>query len=478
MNLTFFQGHMTAVTGLAGRFPGSWDYEQWFGMLAAGPDAIVQVPANRWDHSEVYDPSPDSWKRGKAYCQHGAFMDGADLFDNKFFGLSMVETKGMDPNQRHLLEVAYASLNMSGQSKKSLMNSSGSVYAGNQAFEITFVAVPEECRGCGPTGGAGCIAANRISYIFGLKGPSMGVDTDTASSMSAIYLTAESVQRKGRGKSADFGVALGCALMVSPMWWHQHCALGWMTDRGRCYSFDASASGYVRAEACLAATLRPYGEVLEQEFLPNEKDKVLGVIAGCSVNSNGYGAGMAAPNAAAELELVAETSRSAGISALDIDAVETHGYGSLLGDAVEVSNLSRVHRNGISPGDDGYDSGPLVVTSVKTMTGHTMESSGIASLLKVILSAQYGVIRSNIHLRQANPHLDLDESAAILPTEAVDLWRLKNFSGVLSKGFNGTNGYCITWGEVNFGKVQKQAPGFATEWANSLNHPPPDAIEE
>mmetsp|Transcript_130196 Transcript_130196/g.417852 ORF Transcript_130196/g.417852 Transcript_130196/m.417852 type:complete len:1033 (-) Transcript_130196:55-3153(-) len=457
MNLNFFTGHMTAITGLSGRFPGSWDVENWFKSQAGGPDTVIAVPIMRWDHSQVYDESPDCWKRGKTFSNHGGFMDGADLFDNKFFGISIAEAKGMDPNQRHLLEVSYDALFRSGQTKRSLMNSPGSVYAGNQAFEIAFVEVPQECRGCGPTGGAGCIAANRISYLLGMKGPSMGVDTDTASSISALYLTTESIQRKGRGKAADYGVALGCATMLTPLWWHQHVAMGWMTFKGRCLTFDASASGYVRAEACAGVALRLLATAVDDQVVVDEKSKIHGMIAGCSINSNGCGAGLAAPNGEAEQELVAESIRNAGICALDVDQVETHGYGSYLGDVVEVSSLMRAHRR---PDAEGSPLAPLSVTSAKTLSGHTMETCGIASLLRVVLSAQYGVATANLHLRVVNPHMDIVDAPISILTESLDLWRLRNFSGVLSKGFNGTNGYCVAWGTMDSDKV-KQSPGLS-----------------
>lgn len=445
MNLHYFKGHMTAVCGLASKFPSSWDTDSWFRSQAAAPDVIVQVPHMRWDHDDAYDPSLEGWRWGKTFCKHGGFVDGVDLFDNKMFGLSISEAKGMDPNQRHLLEVSYEALYHMGMEKRSLMNANGSIYAGNQAFEIAFVEIPQECRGCGPTGGAGCIAANRISYLFGLKGPSMAVDTDTASSMSALYLTVESTQQKGRSKSADWGVALGCATMLTPLWWHQHCAVGLMTNKGRCLTFDAAANGYVRAEATVGACVRPYADLVDGEVVIDDKIQVLGMIAGCAVNCNSCGAGMTVPNGEAEQQVIADTVRNSGISALDVDFVETHGYGGSLADVVEVSSLMRVHRR--------ENGNPLVITSSKNSFGHMMESCGITSLLKVLLAARYGRVSPGVHLHQVNPHMDDADLPMDLPTEGVDLWRGTNYSGVLSKGFNGTNGYCLTWGKLDSEKV-------------------------
>lgn len=162
---------------------------------------------------------------------------------------------------------------------------------------------------------------------------------------------------------------------------------------------------------------------------------------------------MAAPNGLAEQELVSESCRNAGVSVADVDFVESHGYGSLLGDVVEVTSLARMHR---PPDADGQS--PLPVTSVKTQGGHTMECCGITSLLKVVYSAQFGRTTPNLHLRQLNPYLELEQWPVQLPSEGLDLWRAKNLSGVLSKGFNGTNGYCIAWGALDTTKVQVQAP--------------------
>jgi len=301
------------------------------------------------------------------------------------------------------------------------------------------VEVPEECRGCGPTGGAGCIAANRVSYLLGMKGPSMGVDTDTASSMSALYLTAESVQRKGRGTAADYGVGLGCATMLTPMWWHQHCAMGWMTYKGRCFTFDVGASGYVRAEGCVGAAVKPWADHVDGELVVDDKKDAVGLIAGIRINSNGHGARLSAPNGEAEQELISDTVRNAGISPLDVDMCESHGYGSYLGDVVEVNSLQRVHRS-----EEGEF--PLGITAVKTQCGNTMETSGLVSLVKVVFGARYGYISAGLHLREVNPLMDLEGAPLTLPSESVDFWRRQNFSGVLNKGFSGTNGYCIAWG--------------------------------
>lgn len=446
MNLSYFRGNMVAVRGVSCKFPGSWDMDVHFRSFTGGADFITHIPYTRWDHDSYYHESPECWRWGKTYSKHGGFMDGVDLFDQKTFSLSLAETRGMDPHQRQILEVGYECLVRMGKKKSTLMNSTGSVYVGHAFGDFGFVEKTGDAALSGPTGGAGCVAANRLSFVLGMKGPSMAVDTDQSSGLTAVFMTAESVQRKGRGVIADFGVGMGAQLMLTPIWWTQHCAMGWLSTRGRCMTYDAAASGSVRGEGCGATGMSPLSEVIDGRYVKDETLPLVGVLAGASLNTNGKGASLAAPNGMAEQEVIADTIRNAGIASQDVDAVEPHGAGNPLSDVIEVGSVVRAHRY--------QDFTPLGVTSVKTVTGNMMECGGVASLLKNLMGAQWGFMACNLHLRELNPHLDLVNQPVNLLSEHLSYARKNVLGGALSRGFGGTNVYCINWGTLDEQRVR------------------------
>jgi len=453
-NQSYFKGNMVGIRGLSCRFPVNWEADHYFRSLTGGPDYVIEVPIIRWDHSQWYDDSAEAWKFAKTNVRHGAFMEGVDLFDNKIFTLSVSESRGMDPHQRVIMEVGYDALYRMGMSKKTLMNSSGSVYVGHSFGDWGFVEKCADCSGCGPTGGAGCVAANRLSFVMGMKGPSMALDTDQSSSLTAIFMTAESVQPKGRSLTSDLGVGIGAQLMLSPTWWAQHGALGWLSRRGRCMAFDACASGFVRGEGCAAASLKPLCELVDGKYVQEEKYPVVGVLAGVSLNTNGKCANMSTPNGVAEQEVIHDAVRHAGVEPGDIDAVEAHGAGLFLADAIEVGSHLRAAR---------IDSdAPLCVTSVKTIVGNLMECGGIAALQKIVLGSRWGFMACGLHLREVNPHMDVVDNPVALLTEHLSYPRQASFNGALSQGFGGTNVYCLTWGKLDEQRLPA-APGFPAE---------------
>lgn len=444
MNLWYFSGSMVAVRGTGVKVASTWNPNDWFQSQTNCPDMLTNVPLSRWDHHPYYDSNPECWRFAKTFANHGAFMDGVDLFDAKQFSISVAESRGMDPNQRQVLEVGYEALWNMGMKKNTLMNGVGSVYVGHTFGDFGFA---EKSDGGvkGPTSGAGCIVANRLSFVLGIKGPSMTLDTDQSSSMIAAYMTAESVQRKGRGVMADFGVGMGSQLMVTPIWWTQHCAMGWISYRGRCLTFDASASGFARGEGVIACAMRPIQEVVDGQPVVDGSLPFVGAIAGCTTNVNGKGASLSAPNGLAEQEVIANTVRNAGIAASDVDCVEAHGSGAFLADVVEVGSLLRSHRN--------VDPTPLQITSVKTLSGNLMETGGIASMLKNMMGAQWGYVAPGLHLREVNPHMDIVDAPINLLSECLAHSRKHTLSGCMSQGFGGSNVYAITWGEMDTAKV-------------------------
>eukprot|EP00440_Ansanella_granifera_P014072 gb/GFBE01015293.1/.p1 GENE.gb/GFBE01015293.1/~~gb/GFBE01015293.1/.p1 ORF type:complete len:1187 (+),score=233.74 gb/GFBE01015293.1/:1-3561(+) len=452
MDLCFFQESVNSVRGMAMRFPGSWDPGEWFRSTTAGPDFVTCIPLVRWDHDQVFDTSIDGWKKGKTYARHAAFFDGLELFDARMFSISPMEAKSMDPNQRLTLETCYESLYNMGMRKKSLMNSSGSCYVGFNAVGDYNLADRGGADMSGPTGGAGCIISNRMSYVFGMKGPSLTVNTMAASSLTAVYLGVESMQHKGRGVNSDFSVMTGVCSLLHAHWWPMETGNGWLSFKGRCFTFDAHADGYTKSEGCASVAMSPYankevdGKAVVDSSLPQE-----GVLHGIAMNTNSLSANLSAPDGVALQEVVAAAVRSAGLVAHDVDAVEASATGFILGDCVEAHSHVRAHR----AKKMNY---PLAISSLSTSIGHMTETSGIAAFIKAVQAPQWAYIAPSLHFREVNPNIDFDDANAILTSEGIDYPRRSSLTGVTSRGFGGTNVYAVLWGCLDDKKVKIRPP--------------------
>merc|ERR1712216_215256 len=292
-------GQMVGVYGAACRFAGTSELEAWYQASLSGPDYVTEVPVQRWDHSKVYDPDPESWRNYKSYCKHAAFIEGVELFDCKMFDISPNEAKSMDPNQRLLLEVGYDALYRMGMRRKTLRDAACGVYVGNGVCEWNYVPRAPDFGAYGATGGALSISAGRFSYGLGLKGPSMVLDTEASSGLTATYFALESVQQRGNAAANKFAIAMGVHLCLAALWWPSQCASGWLCRGGRCFTFDASAGGYVRADGCSAVVLKPLAQFVEGECVPvddHDDTTLVGCIAGAKMNSNGVNAGFSAPS--------------------------------------------------------------------------------------------------------------------------------------------------------------------------------------
>uniref|UniRef100_A0A7S1RUY7 Ketosynthase family 3 (KS3) domain-containing protein n=1 Tax=Alexandrium catenella TaxID=2925 RepID=A0A7S1RUY7_ALECA len=225
--------------------------------------------------------------------------------------------------------------------------------------------------------------------------------------------------------------------------------MGWLSPRGRCLTFDATSSGFVRGEGVGSLALKPLADVVDGKTVRDDKHPLLGVLAGVCLNTNGRGASLGAPNGMAEQEVIAGSIRNAGIAAADVDAVEAHGTGQVLADVVEVGSLIRSHRY--------QDQTPLPITSGKTQVGNMMECAGLGSLLKNLLGIRWGLTVGGLHLRELNPHMDINDTPAGLLSEHLAYPRRSAFAGVMSKGYGGTNVYCVSWGTLDHERVPLRA---------------------
>jgi len=457
-----------AIRGDAGHMPGQWDPSIFWQSVNNGVDYVTEIPYMRWDHGEYYDPTPDSWMESLTYrpptfikttVRHGQYIDGVELFDTKFFGISVMEAKGMDPMQKHVLETSYEALFAGGYKKKDLMNNYIAVYTGCTNPEWNYI--DREAGACSGTGSSQAITSNRTSFALGMMGPSSSIDCEMSSSAVALMVGAAAVattnsRRTESGGNCSASIVGGVYMSFTPFMWPRFNA--WMNPKGRCFTFDENANGYVRGECCASVCLKPFAEKVDGEFVVPDMH-TLGCMTGWRMVSNGRAASLTTPHGPAIQECLHDAVKDASVNLLDIDSIECHGSGGLLDDSIEASAVAAVLR-----GQKGGENETLVLGSVKANTGAQCEACGIASMLKVIYNIAYACNAPLINLKTLNPHIELGEGAIVFNTESVAFRGRSVFSGVSTRGLGGTMVNLVVWSTADGTKVQMDRPTKA--WNN------------
>jgi len=422
-----------AIIGIGCRFPGAQDAQAFWNLLRNGVDAIREVPADRFNLHDFYDPDPAA--PGKIVTRWGGFIEHVDQFDAHFFGISPREAARMDPQQRLLLEVAWEALEDAGQVREHLAGTPTGVFIGvsnNDYGRIQFNDLDRIDAYAG-TGNALSIAANRISYVFDFRGPSIAIDTACSSSLVAVHQACNSL----RSGESTLALAGGVNLILSPAITINFTKAGAMAPDGRCKAFDARANGYVRSEGAGVVVLKPLSRALA------DRDPIYAVIRGTAVNQDGRSNGLMAPNPQAQEAVLREAYRRAEVSPGDVQYVEAHGTGTLLGDPIEAKALGAVLAL------DRPLNRPCLLGSVKTNLGHLEAAAGIAGLIKVALALQHREIPPSLHFEEPNPHIPFDQlplrvNTTLCPWPAQPDTAL--LAGVSSFGFGGTNVHLVVQG--------------------------------
>jgi myxalamid-type polyketide synthase MxaE and MxaD len=418
-----------AIIGIGCRVPGAKDASAFWQLLRNGGDAISEVPADRFDQHAFYDPDPAM--PGKMNTRWGGFLDQVDQFDPNFFGISPREALRMDPQQRLLLEVTWEALQDAGQVPERLAGTQVSVFIGISTNDYGRQQWNDLARidAYAGTGNALSIAANRISYLFDFRGPSIAIDTACSSSLVAVDLACRSL----RNGESMLALAGGVNLILSPAIAINFTKAGAMAPDGRCKAFDASANGYVRSEGAGVVVLKPLSQALA------DGDPIYAVIRGSAVNQDGRSNGLMAPNPLAQEAVLREAYRQAAVSPGEVQYIEAHGTGTLLGDPIEAKALGNVLGVGRPVGHN------CAIGSVKTNLGHLEAAAGIAGLIKVALALRHREIPPSLHFEEPNPHIPFDELPLHVQT-TLGSWPAEigaALAGVSSFGFGGTNAHVV-----------------------------------
>ncbi len=417
-----------AVVGMACRFPGGGNPEEFWEFLQNGGDAMRDIPKERWDAAQYYDAKWDM--PGKMYVNKGAFINEIDQFDASFFNISPREAAGMDPQQRLLLEVSYEALCHAGIAVDSLIGSDTGVFLGimNQDYMLLNDGGKSLDMYTG-AGNAFSATAGRLSFFYGLQGPCVALDTACSSSLVAVDAAIDSL----RNHKSNLALAAGVNLILSPDSYIAECQAHMLSPDGACKTFDQGANGFARGEGCGVLILKRLSEA------EKAGDKILGLIRGTAVNQDGASSGLTVPNGIAQREVIQKALANAGLTPQDIDYVEAHGTGTELGDPIEMRSLLKAYATQRTAEHS------LLVGSVKTNIGHLESAAGIVGLSKVLLSLQHEQIPPHIRLKTINPKIELNGAALEIPTErrAWPRTETPRRAGVSSFGFSGTNAHVI-----------------------------------
>ncbi|MFF0523224.1 SDR family NAD(P)-dependent oxidoreductase [Actinomadura nitritigenes] len=422
-----------AVVGIGCRFPGgdrdlTGPAEYWRFLTGRG-DAIREVPDGRWDAFD--DGSPEVGDLLARTTRLGGFLDDVAEFDAGFFGITPREAAVMDPQQRLVLEVAWEAFEHAGIGPASLRGSRTGVFVGVSAPEYAAFTASDlaSLEPFTATGAALSIIANRLSYLLDLRGPSMIVDTACSSSLVSTHLAVQAL----RGGEADVALAGGVNVLLSPTVTMTFDLADATARDGHCKAFDASADGMVRAEGCGAVVLKRLSDAVR------DGDRVLAVIKGSGVNSDGRSNGLVAPNSDAQRALLRDVYAAAGVETAEVDYVEAHGTGTFLGDPIEAKAVGEVLGAGRAADE------PLLIGSAKSNLGHMESAAGVAGLIKTVLALHHKVIPASAHYKEPNPHIPFDELRLRVVADETP-WPERSHparAGVSGFGFGGTNAHVL-----------------------------------
>ncbi|MEU9099689.1 amino acid adenylation domain-containing protein [Streptomyces sp. NPDC048361] len=428
------QDEPIAVIGMACRLPGDANTpEEYWELLERGGDGIVEVPKDRWDAEALYNPDPEV--PGTSYCSRGGFVGPIDLFDAPFFGISPREARSLEPMQRMVLETTWEAFERAGYTLDQLRGSRTGAFIGvgkssaYHEYGLTMAGTLTDLDGYVGPGSAGGTMSGRVSYVFGLEGPTLTLDTACSSSLVTTHLACNAL----RNGECDLAVSAGVSLMLTPELHVEFSRLHGMSADGRCRSFSSDTDGTGWSEGSAAVVLKRLSDA------QRDGDPVLAVLRGTAVNHDGHAASLTTPSGPAQQRVIRAALAASGLQPDDIDYLEAHGTGTKLGDPIEGTALAEVF------GSSHSDETPLWVGSAKSNLGHTQAAAGLAGVMKVVLAMRHDTLPQTLHVAEPTPAVDWAGAGMALVREQRP-WPAKDVprrAGVSSFGIGGTNAHVI-----------------------------------
>ncbi len=433
-----------AIVGLSTRLPGDMNTpdETWQALME-GRDAITDLPEGRW--SEFLE-EPRLAQRVSQARTRGGYLKDIKGFDSEFFAVAKTEADNIDPQQRMALELTWEALEHARIPASSLRGEAVGVYVGftNNDYGFMAIADPTVAHPYAITGNSTAIIANRVSYFYDFRGPSVAMDTACSSSLVATHQAVQAL----RNGECDVAVAGGVNALITPA-----VTLGFdeigavLAPDGRIKSFSSDADGYTRSEGGGMLVLKRVDDARR------DGDQILAVIAGSAINHDGRSNGLIAPNQDAQAEVLRRAYKDAGIDPRTVDYIEAHGTGTVLGDPIEAEALGRVVGRGRAADR------PALLGAIKTNVGHMESAAGVAAMAKVVLALHHDKLPPSINFAGPSPYIDFD-GMHLKVIDTVTEWpRYGGYAlaGVSSFGFGGANAHVVVREVLPRDVVEKEA---------------------
>lgn len=420
--------HDVAIVGMAARYPGANTLDEMWSMLVEGRDGLSEPPLGRWSE---YAGDEVTSKRLEETNTTGGYLNDISSFDAEFFGLSPLEAVNIDPQQRILLELTWEALEHAHIPANTLRGTSVGVFMGssNNDYGMLIASDPAEAHPYALTGTASSVIANRISYAFDFRGPSVNVDTACSSSLVSTHQAVRAL----RHGDADVAIAGGVNILAAPFVSTAFGELGVFSPSGKIHAFSDDADGFVRGDGAGVLVLKRLSDA------QRDGDTILAVIKGSAVNSDGHSNGITAPNPDAQVDVLHRAYADAGVDPHTVDYVEAHGTGTILGDPIEANAIGEV----LGQGRDVTN--PTLLGSAKTNFGHTEAAAGVAGIIKTVLAMNNNVLPPSLHFSAPNRYVDFDAQHIEVvedPREWPEYSGTKT-AGVSGFGFGGTNAHVV-----------------------------------
>ena len=418
-----------AIVGMACRFPRANSLPEYWDLLVSGVDAVTDSRSS-FDVSTA-DAALENGEK-PAYLS-GAFIDDIEWFDSRFFRISPIEARSMDPQQRMILETSWQVVEDAGIDPEALRGSNTGVFAGVGGSEYRDLLRANGAAVGTYLGTTPSVTVGRVAFALGLEGPAMPFDLACASSLVAIHQAAGSLKQG----EVDLALAGGVHAALSPDVARFMADLGLLSRSGQCSPFDESADGFVRGEGCGMVVLKRLKDA------EADGDRIWGVIRGSAVNQNGASAGLTVPNGSAEEHVMEAALAQAAFGGAEVDYIEAHATGSQLGDAIEMRAVGAVYGKGRESDN------PLLIGTVKSNIGHLEPAAGIAGVLKTLLAMKHGVIPKQLHFNNPNPEIDWDSFPVQVTSTPTDWPRHPGRpprAAVSAFGISGANAHVVLEG--------------------------------
>lgn len=430
-----------AIIGMSGTFPGSKNLDEFWEHLESETDLITEVPKDRWDWRDYHKDYADGDITTKS--KWGGFIPDVDKFDPRFFKISPLEAEMMDPQQRLFLQIVWHTIEDSGYKASDLSGRNIGLFAGVQFSDYQKLLASEGILNAQMgLGNEHSILVNRVSHFLNFHGPSEPLNTACASAGTAIHRAVNSI----RMGESELAIAGGICLNLAPHTMISSDQLGILSPDGKCRTLDKNANGYVKGEGVAAVMLKPLNQAIK------DHDNIHAVIKGTAVNHGGKATSLTAPNPEAQSDVLVKAYEEAQIDPTTVSYLELHGTGTELGDPVEIEGIKsafqRLLESRKQPNDKKYYCG---LGSVKTNIGHLEPASGIAGLLKLVLSMKNKTLPGLLHLEEVNPYVNTRNTPFYI-VDKTQYWKRMNDdkgneiprrAGVSSFGFGGANSHIV-----------------------------------